>query len=329
MHTLLHDEDDENIKETCGDAAAATTKESVYVRETAIAWLLCCEKYGEITDFEKLMEKLFPILFSSQHHSDLELAVFSKNATNDLGLWLRLYQFRRPQAELNQQNPLKPLLTILENFAKSSSWKKRGAVLRFLTTFAFYHWFFMSKESKERMKNVVMEMLTDEQREVQEMAKYTLRGFLHNENEQTLAEMSQQFVELAKKSRLLYPKLVRRLKHPDFVSDASKLEETKAKMKTLEQKMVKGLLGMASLILAFPYSVPSGADVPALVEEMSHFLYLKQTSATFSYLEKIAKDTLLEFKRTHQDNWTETKAHFTREQLEAIEDLLVSPSYYT
>ena len=40
------------------------------------------------------------------------------------------------------------------------------------------------------------------------------------------------------------------------------------------------------------------------------------------------KETLQEFKRTHQDNWTEHKQKFTEDQLVIMTDLLVSQNYY-
>lgn len=40
------------------------------------------------------------------------------------------------------------------------------------------------------------------------------------------------------------------------------------------------------------------------------------------------KQILLDFKRTHYDNWRDHKLKFNEDQLTVITDLLVSPSYY-
>lgn len=40
------------------------------------------------------------------------------------------------------------------------------------------------------------------------------------------------------------------------------------------------------------------------------------------------KKTMSEFKRTHHDSWSEHKQKFTDDQLTALADLLISPSYY-
>lgn len=56
---------------------------------------------------------------------------------------------------------------------------------------------------------------------------------------------------------------------------------------------------------------------------------MKRSSNTISFLEKEVKETLLEFKRTHQDNWIETKTKFSRAQLDVIEDVAIAPSYFS
>ena len=45
-------------------------------------------------------------------------------------------------------------------------------------------------------------------------------------------------------------------------------------------------------------------------------------------LQTTVKRTLLNFKRTHLDNWNDHKLMFTDDQLAVLTDLLVSPNYY-
>jgi proteasome activator subunit 4 len=40
------------------------------------------------------------------------------------------------------------------------------------------------------------------------------------------------------------------------------------------------------------------------------------------------KKCLSEFRRTHYDNWEESKKNFSAEQLATLTDTLISPSYY-
>lgn len=91
--------------------------------------------------------------------------------------------------------------------------------------------------------------------------------------------------------------------------------------------MTESVLSLSAVVLAFPHDVPS--FVPPIFEELGRFLYMKRSSNTISFLEKEVKETLLEFKRTHQDNWIETKTKFSRAQLDVIEDVAIAPSYFS
>ena len=59
-----------------------------------------------------------------------------------------------------------------------------------------------------------------------------------------------------------------------------------------------------------------------------HFLAWQVLWNLLNLLQVIVKQTLQDFKRTHQDNWQEHKQKFTDDQLTVLTDLLVSPSYY-
>jgi proteasome activator subunit 4 len=82
-----------------------------------------------------------------------------------------------------------------------------------------------------------------------------------------------------------------------------------------------GVLGLAALIASHPYDVP--AWMPAiLVKLASHIgepMPIKQT----------VKNTFGEFWRTHQDAWTLHKDSFDEDQLVALTNLLVSPTYFS
>ena len=81
-----------------------------------------------------------------------------------------------------------------------------------------------------------------------------------------------------------------------------------------------GLLGLASIVRAFPYSLPS--YMPQVLVELSKHL------SDPDPLKKIPQSALEEFKRTHQDTWHQISSKFSRDEWEAIEDALVSPHYY-
>jgi hypothetical protein len=195
-------------------------------------------------------------------------------------------------------------------------------------TFAFYHWVFFSSDMKEQVHAFVCSFLNDEQREVQAMAKYALRGLLHNEEPAAVEALSVRLTESAGQARVAFPKLKRRCER--LAAEGASEEEiskVQARLKTLEAKMTESVLSLSAVVLAFPHDVP--AFVPPIFEELGRFLYMKRSSNTISFLEKAVKETLLDFKRTHQDNWSETKAKFSPAQLDVIEDVAIAPSYFS
>lgn len=110
------------------------------------------------------------------------------------------------------------------------------------------------------------------------------------------------------------------------------------------------VLGLASLILAFPYELPAWLpDVieaialrvndpapiqvrrPPRVAGVGPFLVDADALCAFDVvtaLQNTVKKTLAEFRRTHQDTWHLDKLAFTDDQLSMLTDLLVSPGYY-
>lgn len=310
-------------------------KTALYARETAMQWLSCTETHGDVPDLLAVMPALFPVAFLSQNHPKAEVAVFAKNTTDAMASSLRLYDTVNND-DNGAETDLTKLLALLEGFARHRFWKTRGAVLRFLTTFAFYHWVFFSREQRARVQSLVCAFLSDEQREVQEMAKYTLRSLVHHQRPAVVAALSADWTAQAQAMRVLNPKTQRRIARLETEAAASgaaesvtdELASARLKLKTNEDAMVRSVLGMCAIVLAFPHTVPP--FVPPMFEELGRFLYLKKArSAAVSYLEKAVKETLLEFKRTHQDNWSETKRTFSPAQLDVIEDVSISPGYYT
>ncbi len=71
---------------------------------------------------------------------------------------------------------------------------------------------------------------------------------------------------------------------------------------------------------------PGRYDVPAYVPELLCLL-AKQLHAPHP-LPVTVKRVVMEFKRTHHDNWDTHKEAFTPDQLSELSELLVSPHYY-
>ncbi|KAL3672465.1 hypothetical protein V7S43_001763 [Phytophthora oleae] len=321
----------EAVAESASTEDAVDNEESadngslVHAKETAMQWLSCCEKHGDGRDVVAILDTLLPVALQAQSHPKAEVAVQAKQVTDAVSLSLRMYV--APE-DVVGESALAQLLALLKRLSTSRTWKTRGAVLRFTMTFAFYHWVFFSSALKEQVHTFICSFLTDEQREVQAMAKYALRGLFHNEQRTVVAAMSVRLTESAGQARVKFSKLQRRYKRLETEgSTDEELKKTQERLKTLEVKMMESVLSLSAIVLAFPLEVPD--FVPPIFEELGQFLYMKRSSNTISFLEKDVKETLLDFKRTHQDNWLETKTKFSQPQLEVLEDVAIAPSYFS
>ena len=88
----------------------------------------------------------------------------------------------------------------------------------------------------------------------------------------------------------------------------------------LVNKRHAAILGLSSLILAFPYEVPEW--MPQIL------VVLAKCSSDPSPILNTIQHTFREFKRTHQDSWEEHSLKFTEDELLIISELLISPGYY-
>jgi proteasome activator subunit 4 len=81
------------------------------------------------------------------------------------------------------------------------------------------------------------------------------------------------------------------------------------------------VLGLASLVGAFPYTVPDW--MPAIVVELAtHISDAVPVKGT-------VKKAMGEFWRTHQDMWPIFKLMFNEQQLHTLTEMLASPTYYS
>lgn len=80
------------------------------------------------------------------------------------------------------------------------------------------------------------------------------------------------------------------------------------------------MLGISSLVNAFPYEVPSFIPNILLETAMKH-------SASPVPISTTIRAMLSGFKRSHQDSWAEDQKAFTETQLQDLHDLLTGSSY--
>lgn len=81
-----------------------------------------------------------------------------------------------------------------------------------------------------------------------------------------------------------------------------------------------GILAYTALVHSYPYTIPTW--MPSVI------MSLIENVAFSPLVTNSVEKCLQEFKRTHQDTWTEDKLLFTEYQLEMINDLQIIPSYF-
>ncbi|KAF7624668.1 hypothetical protein Mgra_00010059 [Meloidogyne graminicola] len=172
------------------------------------------------------------------------------------------------------------LFEVCKTIQERGSWKAKITLLRFL----------QSKEgSIYKLRTLLFKLLIDNRFEVREASAETLSGLVRA----GILCVNEQLIQSAEQ-----------------LSSSPK--------QSIERH--SGVLTLAAIVLAFPYSVPSFLP-KVLMHLCSHATEPQPIYGT-------VKRALSEFKRTHQDEWHEHKWEFTEEELEVLTNVIISPNYY-
>lgn len=190
----------------------------------------------------------------------------------------------------------------------SKSWRARNAIGTFLQYMVSSNLFTImaSPEWVDKVTKMVLRLIEDERVEVREAGAATFGGLIHCE----LIKVDPTLINfLINKSNTKLRKVKNRSQTAISIVETSDLVSRHA-----------GILGLCSLIHAYPYDVPD--FLPKVIMELtSHLHDPAPIPATI-------KKTMNTFKRTHLDNWSVHKEKFTEDELTELTNLLVSPSYY-
>ncbi|KAF9434968.1 hypothetical protein BGZ76_007123 [Entomortierella beljakovae] len=209
-------------------------------------------------------------------------------------------------------NLVSEIVNILCGILKDSpSWHIRNNVLPVIQIFFYTNLYSMDLDMMVKVVDAVSGMLLDPQIEVRQLAASTLSGIVQCSQRDAINKLITDFKRLLNSTPL--PK---RSKKDGSSPKGSQLEE-------YSEALVKrhgGVLGLSSLLGAFPY------DVPKWMPEVMVFLskYFSDPPPVSTAVKKVFGD----FKRTHQDTWHEDQLQFNHEELEVLSDMLISPSYY-
>jgi len=148
--------------------------------------------------------------------------------------------------------------------------------------------------------DVLLDCLADENVEVREMSSRSLSGVVRCSQRQSIVQLKNRFVALARKVKL--PGRTQ----PTYAESLRSLHSA--------------ILGLCALIECFPYSVEPW--MPSLTEVLApHATDPLPISTT---IRKCAS----EFKKTHQDTWHKDQQAFNEDQLQCLSTMLVGTSYY-
>jgi len=219
-------------------------------------------------------------------------------------------------------NVLPQVLRSVHQAATSSSWHVRATVLPFLQILVFRHQFVIRDSDMAAVQETMIHLLSDSQVEVREVASDAVAVLVRIGGEALVLGLRSKFAQWAKTP--LPPKRVKagqKGKKEGGGEEKEEGEEEAASRLQGERLRHAGVLGLAALVQANPYEVPSWMP-EVLVQLANHVLDPEPIRHT-------VRKTFGEFWRTHQDAWPMLKSCFSEEQLLTLTNLLVSPTYFS
>ncbi|KAI8578771.1 hypothetical protein K450DRAFT_245430 [Umbelopsis ramanniana AG] len=193
---------------------------------------------------------------------------------------------------------------------ESDSWHIRMKALPILQVFFFKHLFLLKSSEVIRIMDVITDLLMDTQIEVRQLASVTLSGLVRCSQRDAIHVLNKKYTDLVVSTRI--PKRIRQ-------SNGEKAPLPEGFQEALLKKHA-GVLGLSSLVDAFPYEVPKW--MPEVLVQLAGCI--SEPAAIQSTVRK----TFSDFRRTHTDTWHEDMLQFDEDQLSLLTDMLISPSYY-
>ncbi|KAM0792923.1 hypothetical protein ACM66B_002682 [Microbotryomycetes sp. NB124-2] len=203
---------------------------------------------------------------------------------------------------------VRPLMSQLVDLLKNSpNWRTRLDVMQPLQMFYFHNIFLLDNLSIVELMEVLCDQLRDPKIEVREAAAHTLSGIVRSSQRSAILTLSSRFM-----------RVIRSTKIPKRRNEAG--EETPGYHEALVAAH-SAVLGVSSLVAAFPYEVPP--FIPGILLETA----LKHSASPVP-LSTTVRAMLSGFKQSHTDSWQEDQKAFTESQLQDLHDLLMGSSYY-
>ena len=182
----------------------------------------------------------------------------------------------------------------------SSSWHQRLRVMINMQIIFFRRLFLLSNENRQKLFDCVASMLEDTQHEVRAGASATLSGMIRcspvDLRDRMVGQLRDRFTKMLVDHPL--PK-----KPKSVISGLSSARTTGTNTPTPEQQRLvivrhAAVLGLGSLIQAFPYSSPPPSWMPAVLITLSN-----KAANDPGNVGSSVKSIISDFKKTRQDTW--------------------------
>ena len=195
----------------------------------------------------------------------------------------------------------------IELLRTSPSWRVRLEVLLPLQIFYFHNLFLLADSDVAELMDLLCGLLRDPKIEVREAAATTLSGIVRCSQRSAIVALSTRFMGVLRSVRI-----------------PTRRDQAGREVTGYQDALVAvhaAILGLTALVRAFPYEVP--AFLPGVIVDG-----LGRHAASPVPISTAVRACLADFKRSHQDSWTEDQKVFSDEQLMSLNDLLMGSSYY-
>jgi len=264
------------------------------IKESVLHWLNYSLVNGFAHSTVQYIADLLPSLFDMRYDKEDEV---SKQAISVCAL---LSQVPIPT------NLIQPYINNAAVAIKANSWHSRSAVLPFLQILVFNIAFVATNSELKQIEDIILNSLLDERVEVRELARVSLTSILKSTN-LDIQQLIQTYSKYAE------TKLPQQKTSQNPSSPVSNVEDPKIKRHA-------GILALTAIVESSPYDIQKWMPdiLVTIAKHSSDPVPIKDT----------VKNSFAEFWRTHQDSWQLQKNLFTSDQLDIINELERTPTYF-
>ncbi|CAN6654883.1 proteasome activator Blm10p [Trichomonascus vanleenenianus] len=209
----------------------------------------------------------------------------------------------------NVAYPLEGIQSMIDTIVATAlntqtSWHQRISLLSLIQAFFFRQLFMMTNAQRSQLIDATVAMTEDSQLEVRTLAAETLAGLIR--------------CSASKQQHILVTSLTERFFK--ILKDTAPSSKRKRGQAVDQQQLVKrhaAVLGLGSLVSAFPYASPPPVWIPNVLATLA-----TRAASDPGMIGRSVKSSLSDFKKTRQDTWHIDVKVFTQEQLEDLEGVL-------